>query len=127
MNNQPNKIPFTIPELEAQAQQEAEEQRELEDALGLEHEEPLGDDPFLDREIAIYPSSSNIYWFKFFPQTGEMLIQYRSGGLPYLYSSNRGEAKSFQTSQSKGKFAAANYRGRGFRRVPSSYSTKWQI
>lgn len=122
-----NQRPLSIPELEAQAQEEAQQQRMLEDVLGLDHEEPEENDPFLRGEVAWYPSSSNVYWVKFYPQTGEVMIQYRrQSGLPYLYSSSLGEVKAFRIAQSKGKFAAANYRPRGCRRVPSTYSTKWQ-
>ncbi len=117
-------FPKTIPELEVEHQIESE----IEDLLGLEtEEEDKEGNPFLRGEIAFYPSSTNIFWIKFFPSTGEIMIQYRrQSGNPYLYESNLGEAKAFLQAQSKGKYAIAVYRPRGYRRVPSSYNPKWQ-
>lgn len=116
-------IPPTIPELEALAQEEALVAK----ALDLEPDEPQELNPFLNGTITLYPSSTNIYWIRFFPNTGELLVQYHSGGYPYLYASNLGEAKSFLNANSKGKWGVQFLRPRACRRVPASYSTKWQI
>lgn len=99
----------------------------LETLFGDEEEEETENDPFWRGETAIYPSSSHIFWFKFFPETEEVLIQFKkSSGPPYLYESSRAEVDAFRKAVSKGKYFWAAYRSKGFRRVPSSYSTKWQ-
>ncbi|RJQ24603.1 hypothetical protein C4577_07480 [Candidatus Parcubacteria bacterium] len=119
------KFPNTIDE-EEETDLTAEELL-LEALFGEEEEEEVEDDSFWRGETALYPASSHIFWFKFFPETEEVLVQFKkSSGLPYLYSSSRGEVDAFRKAVSKGKYFWAVYRSRGFRRVASSYSTKWQ-
>lgn len=94
------------------------EEEQLDDLL---EEKNVKEESFWSGESAKYISSSNVNWIKFFPETNEILINYKNSGKCYLQSSSRGEVEVFLRAPSKGSYAASVWRPRGYKLVSASY------